>query len=32
MFAPAVLEGGGGLITYCTIGGRAATAWLCSPT
>ena len=27
MFAPAVLEGGGELITYCTIGGRAATAW-----
>ena len=26
-FAPAVLEGGGELITYCTIGGRAATAW-----
>jgi thiosulfate/3-mercaptopyruvate sulfurtransferase len=24
---PAVLEGGGELITYCTIGGRAATAW-----
>jgi thiosulfate/3-mercaptopyruvate sulfurtransferase len=27
MFTPAVLEGGGELITYCTIGGRAATAW-----
>ena len=27
MFAPAVLEGSGKLITYCTIGGRAATAW-----
>ncbi len=27
MFAPAVLEGSGELITYCTIGGRAATAW-----
>ena len=27
MFAPAVLEDGGELITYCTIGGRAATAW-----
>jgi thiosulfate/3-mercaptopyruvate sulfurtransferase len=27
MFAPAVLEGTGELITYCTIGGRAATAW-----
>src|SRR5690349_14255271 len=26
-FAPAVLDGGGELITYCTIGGRAATAW-----
>ena len=23
----AVLDGGGELITYCTIGGRAATAW-----
>ena len=27
MFAPAVLESSGELITYCTIGGRAATAW-----
>jgi rhodanese-related sulfurtransferase len=27
VFAPAVLEGSGELITYCTIGGRAATAW-----
>ncbi len=27
VFAPAVLAGGGELITYCTIGGRAATAW-----
>ncbi len=27
MFAPDVLDGGGELITYCTIGGRAATAW-----
>jgi thiosulfate/3-mercaptopyruvate sulfurtransferase len=27
MFAPAVLEGNSELITYCTIGGRAATAW-----
>jgi thiosulfate/3-mercaptopyruvate sulfurtransferase len=27
LFAPEVLEGGDGLITYCTIGGRAATAW-----
>ena len=27
MFASAVLEGSGELITYCTIGGRAATAW-----
>jgi thiosulfate/3-mercaptopyruvate sulfurtransferase len=27
MFAPTVLEGSGELITYCTIGGRAATAW-----
>jgi thiosulfate/3-mercaptopyruvate sulfurtransferase len=27
MFAPAVLEDSGELITYCTIGGRAATAW-----
>ena len=26
LFAPAVLDGGE-LITYCTIGGRAATAW-----
>ena len=27
VFSPAVLEGGDELITYCTIGGRAATAW-----
>jgi thiosulfate/3-mercaptopyruvate sulfurtransferase len=27
MFAPPVLEGSEDLITYCTIGGRAATAW-----
>jgi thiosulfate/3-mercaptopyruvate sulfurtransferase len=27
IFAPAVLDSGGELITYCTIGGRAATAW-----
>lgn len=27
IFAPAVLDGGHELITYCTIGGRAATAW-----
>jgi len=27
MFASTVLEGSGELITYCTIGGRAATAW-----
>jgi thiosulfate/3-mercaptopyruvate sulfurtransferase len=27
MFAPAGVAGGGELITYCTIGGRAATAW-----
>jgi thiosulfate/3-mercaptopyruvate sulfurtransferase len=27
LFAPAVLEGSEELITYCTIGGRAATAW-----
>jgi thiosulfate/3-mercaptopyruvate sulfurtransferase len=27
LFAPAVLDGGAELITYCTIGGRAATAW-----
>ena len=26
MFVPTVLDGGGELITYCTIGGRAATA------
>ena len=26
-FSPAVLDGDGDLITYCTIGGRAATAW-----
>ena len=27
VFAPTVLDGSGELITYCTIGGRAATAW-----
>jgi thiosulfate/3-mercaptopyruvate sulfurtransferase len=27
LFSPAVLDGGEELITYCTIGGRAATAW-----
>jgi len=27
VFSPAVLDGGHELITYCTIGGRAATAW-----
>jgi thiosulfate/3-mercaptopyruvate sulfurtransferase len=27
LFSPAVLDGGHELITYCTIGGRAATAW-----
>ena len=27
LFAPDVLDGDGELITYCTIGGRAATAW-----
>ena len=27
VFAPAILDGSGELITYCTIGGRAATAW-----
>ena len=27
LFAPTVLDGSGELITYCTIGGRAATAW-----
>ncbi len=27
IFAPAVLQCSGTLITYCTIGGRAATAW-----
>jgi thiosulfate/3-mercaptopyruvate sulfurtransferase len=27
VFSPAVLDGGEELITYCTIGGRAATAW-----
>jgi thiosulfate/3-mercaptopyruvate sulfurtransferase len=27
LFLPAVLDGGGELITYCTIGGRAAAAW-----
>ena len=27
IFSPAILDGGRELITYCTIGGRAATAW-----
>ena len=27
LFSPAVLDGAGDLVTYCTIGGRAATAW-----
>jgi thiosulfate/3-mercaptopyruvate sulfurtransferase len=27
LFAPDVLDGDGELITYCTIGGRATTAW-----
>jgi thiosulfate/3-mercaptopyruvate sulfurtransferase len=27
VFSPAVLDGGRELITYCAIGGRAATAW-----
>jgi thiosulfate/3-mercaptopyruvate sulfurtransferase len=27
VFSPAVLDDGSELITYCTIGGRAATAW-----
>jgi 3-mercaptopyruvate sulfurtransferase SseA len=27
VFAPTVLDSGGELTTYCTIGGRAATAW-----
>ncbi len=27
VFSRALLDGGGELITYCTIGGRAATAW-----
>jgi thiosulfate/3-mercaptopyruvate sulfurtransferase len=27
LFAPAVLDGSEELITYCTIGGRATTAW-----
>jgi thiosulfate/3-mercaptopyruvate sulfurtransferase len=27
VFSPSVLDGDGELITYCTIGGRAATAW-----
>ena len=27
VFSPALLDGGRELITYCTIGGRAATAW-----
>jgi thiosulfate/3-mercaptopyruvate sulfurtransferase len=27
LFSPAVLDGDGELITYCTIGGRASTAW-----
>jgi thiosulfate/3-mercaptopyruvate sulfurtransferase len=28
IFSPEILDGDGELITYCTIGGRAATAWL----
>ncbi|HEX6523618.1 MAG TPA: rhodanese-like domain-containing protein [Streptosporangiaceae bacterium] len=27
LFAPTILDDSGELITYCTIGGRAATAW-----
>jgi thiosulfate/3-mercaptopyruvate sulfurtransferase len=27
VFSPEILDGDGELITYCTIGGRAATAW-----
>jgi thiosulfate/3-mercaptopyruvate sulfurtransferase len=27
LFAPDVLDGDDELITYCTIGGRASTAW-----
>lgn len=27
VFSPGILDGGHELITYCTIGGRAATAW-----
>ena len=27
VFSPAILDGGRELVTYCTIGGRAATAW-----
>jgi len=27
VFSPTLLDGSGELITYCTIGGRAATAW-----
>ena len=27
MFSPTGLDADGELITYCTIGGRAATAW-----
>ena len=27
VFSPAILNGGRELVTYCTIGGRAATAW-----
>jgi thiosulfate/3-mercaptopyruvate sulfurtransferase len=27
VFSPAILDGGDELITYCTIGGRAAKAW-----
>jgi thiosulfate/3-mercaptopyruvate sulfurtransferase len=27
VFTPAILDGGHELVTYCTIGGRAATAW-----
>jgi len=27
VFSPAILDGGRELVTYCTIGGRATTAW-----
>jgi len=27
VFSPVILDGGRELVTYCTIGGRAATAW-----